>query len=232
MAAPCKGAAKLPPFMAESFAWETTVEVTVVSAEEVVLGGSGALRRRPLSGGAYAAVHTMSSAARTRVDDEDGGDCNGYPYWGEAVRVKVPAWSSAIDVEICRTRGDGRVESVASARVPVADFGVGPPGHLHCLSYRLFDSGSRMTSRNGVVNIRVKRLDGCAPPGAIEGKLAGNGKAAVDGDCGTSGGSGGGSCCGVNVAEQGKVQSAPAGVVMGFPVGYSADGQASGKGTV
>jgi hypothetical protein len=53
------------------------------------------------------------------------------------LRVTVSDRATAIDVEIYRRKSDGRAESVAATRVPVADFSVGPPGHLHCLSYRL-----------------------------------------------------------------------------------------------
>ena len=128
----------------------TTLEVTVMSAEEVIHGGVG--RRRPLDRNAYVVVHTDTAAARTRLNDE-GGHCNGYPYWDEAVRVTVSDRAAAIDVEIYRRKSDGRAESVASARVPVEDFSWSPLGHLHCLSYRLFDSGSMMKARNGIVNM-------------------------------------------------------------------------------
>ncbi|XP_037441685.1 BON1-associated protein 2-like [Triticum dicoccoides] len=151
-----------------------TLEVTVLSAEKVVTGW---LWRRPLDRDAFAAVNTDSSSARTGFNDEDG-DCNGYPYWGEAVRVTVPKQSRTIDVEIYRQRGDGRQEFVAAALVPVADFRAGPPGHLHCLSYRLFDTGLMMKTRNGIVNITVKRLDG-AQASATAGERKGS-KAAED----------------------------------------------------
>jgi hypothetical protein len=198
----------------------TTLEVTVMSAEEVVLGGTA--RRKPLDRGAYAVVHTDTAAARTSANDEDG-NCNGYPYWGEALSVTVSDRAAAIDVEIYRRRSDGRAESVASSRVPVADFSVGPPGHLHCLSYRLFDSGSRMKTRNGIVNIRVKRLNGAGAPPPKE--LGKGGKTV--GDDAPSGSDG--SCCGGGVAKEGKVPStsAPAGAVMGYPVGFN--GAANGK---
>ncbi|XP_051184179.1 uncharacterized protein [Lolium perenne] len=204
----------------------TDLEVTVLSAEEVVLGGT--VRRKPLDRGAYVVVHTDTAAARTRANDEDG-HCNGYPYWGEALRVTVSDRATAIDVEIYRRKSDGRAESVAATRVPVADFSVGPPGHLHCLSYRLYDSGSRMGTRNGVINIRVKRLSGAAPTK----ELGKGGKTVDDAASGSDG-----SCCG-GVAKEGKVPSAavagvaaaPAGVVMGFPVGFNAAGQPNGKGS-
>lgn len=201
---------------------QMSLEVTVVSGEEVRLGGG-----RALGGGAYAVVHTASSAARTHIDED--GDCNGYPYWEEAVQVTMPASSPGLDVEICRTRSSGRVESVAAARVPTEDFTVGPPGHLHCLSYRLFDrSLGPIPHRNGIVNITVKRLDGQgkapAPPGEGKAPVPAAGKAV---DAGASASSG--SCCGV--AEEVKpTADAPAGVVMGYPVGFSATGLANGKG--
>ncbi|XP_040244433.1 LOW QUALITY PROTEIN: BON1-associated protein 2 [Aegilops tauschii subsp. strangulata] len=150
-----------------------TLEVTVLSGE----GLHGVALAPPLHRDAFAAVNTDSSAARTGFNDEDG-DCNGYPYWGEAVRVTVPEQSRTIDVEIYGQRGDGRQEFVAAALVPVADFRAGPPGHLHCLSYRLFDTGFMLKTRNGIVNITVKRLDGAqASATAGEGKGA---KAAED----------------------------------------------------
>ncbi|KAJ1290505.1 hypothetical protein BS78_02G249100 [Paspalum vaginatum] len=184
---------------------QMTLEVTVVSGEGVRVPSG-----RPLCHGAYAVVHTASSSAPTRVDDD--ADCHGYPYWDQAVRVALPAGARWLDVEICRARGGGRgrTESVAAARVPVEDFTVGPPGHLHCLSYRLFDSRSGVQRRNGIVNLTVKRIDGVRP---AEGKarVPAAGKA-VD----YAGGSAsGGSCCGA-AAEQGK-PSAPAGTVMGYP---------------
>ncbi|XP_062199577.1 BON1-associated protein 2-like [Phragmites australis] len=189
-----KGTMPMPPM---------TLEVTVVSGESVRVRSG-----RALGGGAYAVVHTASSSARTHADED--GDCNGHPYWAEAVRVALPAGARALDVEICRAQSGGRVESVAEARVPVEDFTVGPPGHLHCLSYRLFDTGG-LRRRNGIVNITVKRLDGAAP---AEGKalVPATGKAADSGP-GTSG-----SCCGV-AADQGKT-APPTGVVMGYPVGF------------
>ncbi|KAL5201277.1 hypothetical protein ABZP36_035631 [Zizania latifolia] len=186
-----------------------TLEVTVVSAEEVLLPTG-----RTLGGGAYAVVHTVSAAASTRVSED--GDCNGYPRWGETVRVDMPAGTRRLDVEICRRRSNGKVESVAAALVPVGDFTVGPPGHLHCLSYRLFDAGSssRSARRNGIVNITVKRTDitYIAPPPPREGRVPvpAAGKAM---DAGASGS--GGSCYGV----------APAGTAMGYPIGFSADGK-------
>uniref|UniRef100_A0ACD5Y2Z7 Uncharacterized protein n=1 Tax=Avena sativa TaxID=4498 RepID=A0ACD5Y2Z7_AVESA len=201
----------------------TTLEVTVLSAEEVVLGGTA--RRKPLDRGAYAVVHTdTDTPARTR-DNDEGRHCNGYPYWGETVRVTVSERAAAIEVEIKRRRSDGSEESVAAARVPVADFSCCPPGYLHCLSYRLFDSGYKMQTRNGIVNIRVKRLNGAAPPSTGKG-----GKTVDEAASGSDD-----SCCG-NVAKDGKVPStsaaaAPAGVVMGFPVGFNAAaGQVNGKG--
>ncbi|KAM3259104.1 hypothetical protein ACQJBY_050726 [Aegilops geniculata] len=210
----------LPPkdeFAAESSSSSFTVEVTVLSAEEVVIGDRW---RRPLDRGAHAEVRVGDLKASTGVNSEKG-DCNGYPYWGEAVRVTVPGNEKEIDVVICRRR-----ESVAKASVPVADFSVGPPGHLHCLSYRLFDAKSSTKSRNGIVNITVKRLDGVAVP---HGKGKG-GKAVEDAASGT-----GDSCCG-GVADKGKVPPAaalaPAGAVMGYPVEFSAAGQAKGKGCV
>ncbi|KAF7060070.1 hypothetical protein CFC21_066890 [Triticum aestivum] len=211
----------LPPkdeFAAERSSSSFTVEVTVLSAEEVVIGDRW---RRPLDRGAYAEVHVGGkSEASTGVNSEKG-DCNGYPYWGEAVRVTVPGHEKAIGVVIYR-----RQEPVAKASVPVADFSVGPPGHLHCLSYRLFDAKSLTKSRNGIVNITVKRLDGAAVP---RGKGKG-GKAVEDAASGT-----GDSCCG-GFAVDGKVPTttapAPAGAVMGYPVEFSAAGQAKGKGCV
>ncbi|XP_044948400.1 BON1-associated protein 1-like [Hordeum vulgare subsp. vulgare] len=199
------------------FAKLMTLEVTVVSAEEVVFGDRW---RRPLDHGAHAVVRTGSSEARTGVNDEKG-HCNGYPYWGEAVRVTVSTHAKAIDVEIHR-----RQEPVAAASVPVADFSVGPPGHLHCLSYRLFDTRSGISSRNGIVNITVKRLDGAAVPRG-EGK---GGKTVEEAASGS-----GDSCCG-GLADKGKAPpaaaAAPAGAVMGYPVEFSAAGQANGKGCV
>ncbi|XP_037441684.1 BON1-associated protein 2-like, partial [Triticum dicoccoides] len=203
----------------------TTLEVTVLSAEEVVLKE---LLRRPLDRGAYAVVHmerpdgtlyTDKPTPRTGINDEDG-DCNGYPYWGEAVRVTLPAGVPAIHVVICRW-----TDSVAAARVPVADFSVGPPGHLHCLSYRLLDTESVTKRRNGIVNITVKRLDGAQAKGK-------GGKDVEEAASGT-----GYSCCG-GVAEEGKVSiaaataAAPAGAVIGYPVEFYAAGQANGKGSV
>lgn len=184
----------------------TTIEVTVLSGEDVRRVPSG----RPLCRGAYAVVHTASSSAPTRVDQDP--DCHGYPHWGDAVRVALPAGARWLDVEVCRARAGGQSEPVAAARVPVEDFTVGPPGHLHCLSYRLFHSAGGMQRRNGIVNITVKRLDGGAPP--VEGKAMFRSAAkAVD----AAGASGSGSCCGAAV-EQGK-PAAPAGAVMGYPVG-------------
>jgi hypothetical protein len=144
------------------------------------------------------------------------------------MRRSISDRATAIDVEIYRRKSDGRAESVAATRVPVADFSVGPPGHLHCLSYRLYDSGSRMGTRHGIVNIRVKRLSVPAPMK----ELGKGGKAVDDAASGSDG-----SCCG-GVAKEGKVPSAavagvsaaPAGVVMGFPVGFNATGKANGKG--
>ncbi|KAI4989294.1 hypothetical protein ZWY2020_036611 [Hordeum vulgare] len=137
-----------------------TLEVTVVSAEGVFTGW---LRRRPLDRRAFAAVNTDSSSTRTGFNDEDvGRDADGYPCWGEAVCVTVPERTRTIDVEIYRQRGDGQYGHVAAALVPVADFSGGPPGHLHCLSYRMFDTGVMIHNRNGIVNITVKRLDGRA----------------------------------------------------------------------
>ncbi|OEL19781.1 hypothetical protein BAE44_0019201 [Dichanthelium oligosanthes] len=190
-----------------------TLEVTVVSGDGVRVPSG-----RPLCHGAYAVVHTASSSAPTRVDDD--ADCHGFPYWAEAVRVALPAGAPALDVEICRARGGGgvggRAEPVAAARVPVEDFTVGPPGHLHCLSYRLFDSGCcGVRRRNGIVNITVKRLDG-APPAAV-GKAAvppAAGKKAVD----AAGPSGSRVSCSGAAAVEGK-PAAPAGAVMGYPLG-------------
>uniref|UniRef100_A0ACD5XUG3 Uncharacterized protein n=1 Tax=Avena sativa TaxID=4498 RepID=A0ACD5XUG3_AVESA len=225
-AAECSSASSRSPYPTRP---TLDLEVTVVSAEEVVLGvgGTGLRKRKPLDRGAYAVVHTDTEAARTRANDEDG-NCNGYPYWGEKVHVKASERAAAIDVEICRVSSDGRKESVAAARVPVADFSCCPPGYLHCLSYRLFDSGSRMQTRNGIVNIRVRRLTGVAPPGS---ELEKGGKA-VDDDAASGSGD---SCCGGD-AKDGKMLSAsaaaapaPAGVVMGYPVGYNPGGQANGK---
>ncbi|RCV12602.1 hypothetical protein SEVIR_2G292400v4 [Setaria viridis] len=186
-----------------------TLEVTVVSGEAVRVPSG-----RPLCHGAYAVVRTATSSAPTRVDGD--ADCHGFPYWAEAVRVALPAGAPALDVEICCARGGGRpAEPVAAARVPVEDFTVGPPGHLHCLSYRLFDSGScGIRRRNGIVNITVRRLDG-APVGAA-GKAAAvpaAGKAV-----GAAGPSGSGASCSGAAAGLGK-PAAPAGAVMGYPLG-------------
>lgn len=203
----------------------TSLEVTVVSGESVRLRSG-----RKLGRGAYAVVQTASSSAVTHVDED--GDCGGYPFWDEPVRVELPAGARAIDVEICRSNGNcgggrGRGESVAAARVPVEDFSVGPPGHLHCLSYRLHDTGG-MRGRNGIVNITVKRIGGeggkapkseasCSSslPAPAMGKV-------VDG----AGASGSGSCCAVG--------DPAAGVVIGYPVGidFSGAGHAGGKGGV
>ena len=204
MARKGSGAAMPTPAMA--------LEVTVVSAEGVRVASG-----RPLCRGAYAVVHTASSSAPTRVDAD--ADCHGFPYWAEAVRVALPAGAPALDVEICRARaGGGRpaAEPVAAARVPVEDFTVGPPGHLHCLSYRLFDSGGRCGARgrNGIVNITVRRLDG-APP--AQGKATAPAPAAgkaVD----AAGPSGSGVSCSAAAAGLEK-PAAPAGAVMGYPVG-------------
>ncbi|CAN6175082.1 unnamed protein product [Urochloa humidicola] len=195
-----KGAAMPMPTM--------TLEVTVISGEGVRVSSG-----RPLCHGAYAVVHTAAASAPTRVDAD--ADCHGFPYWSQAVRVAFPAGAPALDVEICRAHGGGRpAEPVAAARVPVEDFTVGPPGHLHCLSYRLFDSGcSGVRRRNGIVNITVKRLDG-APP--AEGKAApapAVGKAVYD-----AGPSGSGVSCAGAAAGLGK-PAAPAGAVMGYPLG-------------
>ncbi|RLN34868.1 hypothetical protein C2845_PM03G03910 [Panicum miliaceum] len=186
-----------------------TLEVTVVSAEGVRVASG-----RPLCRGAYAVVHTASSSAPTRVDAD--ADCHGFPYWAEAVRVALPAGAPALDVEICRARaGGGRpaAEPVAAARVPVEDFTVGPPGHLHCLSYRLFDAGRcGERRRNGIVNITVRRLDG-APQARGKAPAPPAGKA-VD----APGPSGSGVSCSAAAAGLGK-PAAPAGAVMGYPVG-------------
>ncbi|CAD6224139.1 unnamed protein product [Miscanthus lutarioriparius] len=191
-----------------------TLEVKVVNGEDVRVPSG-----RPLCHGAYAVVHTPSSSAPTRVDQDP--DCHGYPYWDEAVRVALPAGARWLDVEICRAHGGGggRSETVAAARVPVEDFTVGPPGHLHCLSYRLFGSAARgmMQRRNGIVNITVKRLDGVAPLPA-EGKAAMFSPPATGKAVDAAGASGSGSCCGAAAVEQGK-PAAPAGAVMGYPVG-------------
>ncbi|XP_062194579.1 uncharacterized protein LOC133897773 [Phragmites australis] len=194
----------------------TTLEVTVVSGESILVRSG-----RALGCGAYAVVHIASSFARTSVDED--ADCNGYPYWAEAVRVALPAGARGLDVEICRSQSGDRVESVAAARVPVEDFTVGQLGHLHCLSYRLFDTGRGLRRRNGIVNITVKRLDGGeggVPP--AKAPLPATHKA-VDSSPGMSG-----SCCGV-AADQEKPA---AGVVIGYPVGFSATGHADGKGCV
>ncbi|WVZ65631.1 hypothetical protein U9M48_014961 [Paspalum notatum var. saurae] len=187
---------------------QMALEVTVVSGEGVRVPSG-----RPLSRGAYAVVRTASSSAPTRVDDD--ADCHGYPYWDEAVRVALPAGARWLDVEICRARGGGgagggRAEPVAAARVPVEDFSVGPPGHLHCLSYRLFNSACGVQRRNGIVNITVKRIDGVLPAARL---TAAGGKAVDYYAAGSA--SSGGSCC-VAAAEQGK-PAAPVGTVMGYP---------------
>ncbi|KAL6601715.1 hypothetical protein ACP70R_044935 [Stipagrostis hirtigluma subsp. patula] len=198
-----------------------TLEVTVVGGEEVRLHSG-----RALGGGAFAVVRSHTSSARTRVDED--GHCNGYPYWGAPVRVALPAGARGLDVEIWRARGGGgREEAVAAAWVPAEDFTVGPPGHLHCLSYRLFDTVVGVRRRNGIVNINVRRLDGegkaaAGPPGKAPAPPAVAGKAVED-----AGASGSGSCCGVAALDQGKT-AAPAGAVMGFPVGFSADGHVGG----
>ncbi|XP_044952569.1 uncharacterized protein LOC123402695 [Hordeum vulgare subsp. vulgare] len=145
-----KSSAKLP---SQLFKQATMLEVTVVSAKELAIGE---FRRRLLDCPAYAAVHADSSAARTGVSSEKGA-YNGYRYWGEPVIVTVPAECAAIYLEIYCQKHD---EPVAATRVPVGDFNALPPGELHCLSYRLFDTGPAAGSRNGVVNITVKRLDG------------------------------------------------------------------------
>ncbi|CAN6198624.1 unnamed protein product [Urochloa humidicola] len=191
-----------------------TLEVTVISGEGVRVPSG-----RPLCHSAYAVVHTAAASATTRVDADADADCHGFPYWSEAVRVAFPAGAPALDVEICRARGGGRpAEPVAAARVPVEDFTVGPPGHLHCLSYRLFDSGcsGQVRRRNGIVNITVKRIDGAPSP--VEGKAA----AAVMGVAGKgvdfAGPSGSGVSCAGAAAGLGK-PTAPAGAVMGYPLG-------------
>ncbi|CAN6218457.1 unnamed protein product [Urochloa humidicola] len=187
-----------------------TLEVTVISGEGVRVPSG-----RPLCHGAYAVVHTAAASATTRVDAD--ADCHGFPYWSEAVRLAFPAGAPALDVEICRARGGGRpAEPVAAARVPVEDFTVGPSGHLHCLSYRLFDSGccGQVRRRNGIVNITVRRLDGAPPP--AEGKAAVMGVAGKGVD--VAGPSGSGVSCAGAAAGLGK-PSAPAGAVMGYPLG-------------
>ncbi|KAK3129653.1 hypothetical protein QOZ80_6BG0482880 [Eleusine coracana subsp. coracana] len=198
----------------------TSLEVTVVSGESVRLRSG-----RKLGRGAYAVVQTASSSAITHIDED--GDCGGYPFWDEPVRVELPAGARAIDVEICRSSG-GRGESVAAARVPVEDFSVGPPGYLHCLSYRLHDTGG-MRGRNGIVNITVKRIVGEGKAPAAEGKMM----PAMGKPVGDAGASGSGSCY-----DHGKpiaaVPPAAAGVVIGYPVGidFSVAGHAGGKGGV
>ncbi|GJM99314.1 hypothetical protein PR202_ga16404 [Eleusine coracana subsp. coracana] len=149
------------------------------------------------------------------------------------MRVVLPAGARAIDVEICRSSGKGggaRGESVAAARVPVEDFSVGPPGYLHCLSYRLHDTGG-MRGRNGIVNITVKRIGDEGKASAAEGKPPVM-PAAMGKPVGDAGASGSGSCY-----DHGKpVAAVPAapGVVIGYPVGidFSGAGHAGGKGGV
>uniref|UniRef100_A0A0D9XFV5 C2 domain-containing protein n=1 Tax=Leersia perrieri TaxID=77586 RepID=A0A0D9XFV5_9ORYZ len=194
------------------------LEVTVMSGEEVTIPTTG----RPLGRCAFAVVRTPAVAASTHIDEDSYGDCNGYPYWKEAVAVSIPAGVSGFGVEICRRRSSGRVETVAAAFVPVGDFTVGPPGHLHCLSYRLFNAGEdgcRKRRRNGIVNITVRRTDvKYAFPAAAavpigEGKKGSVSAAAAAMNGGASG-SGGGSSCGA--------AAAPAGAAMGYPVGFTA----------
>ncbi|KAF8700954.1 hypothetical protein HU200_033840 [Digitaria exilis] len=183
-----------------------TLEVTVVSGEGVRVPSG-----RPLCRGAYAVVRTAASAAPTRVDAD--ADCHGFPYWAEAVRVALPAGCRALDVEICRARAGGReTETVAAARVPVEDFTVGPPGHLHCLSYRLVGSGC-LPGPNGIVNITVRRLDGAQPAYGKASAVPAAGKA-VD----AAGPSWSGVSCSRAAAALGK-PAAPAGAVMGYPAG-------------
>ncbi|XBH93606.1 hypothetical protein VPH35_084507 [Triticum aestivum] len=187
----------------------TTLEVTVLLPEEVVLRE---LLRRPLDRGAYAVVYTEKPDGevdtdkpppRTSVSDRTGR----WPYWGEALQVSLPTGVPAIHVEICRQRRDGPTKPVAAARAPVADFSVGPPGHLHCLSYGLLDIKSVTNRRNGIVNITEAASgtgDSCCGGVAEEGK--------------------------VSIAA--AMAAAPAGAVIGYPVEFSTAGKANGKGSV
>ncbi|KAE8801728.1 BON1-associated protein 2-like [Hordeum vulgare] len=134
----------------------TVLEVTELSAGKVAVGE---FFRRMLDRPAYAAVHAENSAVRTGVGSENGAG-NGNIYWDEALRMTAPAGCKAIYLEIYCENLDGRHEPVAATRIPVRDFLVLPPGGLHRLSYRLFDTGPATGNKNGIVNMTVKRLDG------------------------------------------------------------------------
>ncbi|XP_012699355.1 LOW QUALITY PROTEIN: protein FAM71B-like [Setaria italica] len=185
-----------------------TLEVTVVSGEAVRVPSG-----RPLCHGAYAVVRTATSSAPTRVDGD--ADCHGFPYWAEAVRVALPAGAPALDVEICCARGGGRpAEPVAAARSPSRTSPSGPQATCIASATACSTPGAAGSGAATASNITVRRLDG-APVGAA-GKAAAvpaAGKAV-----GAAGPSGSGASCSGAAAGLGK-PAAPAGAVMGYPLG-------------
>lgn len=132
----------------------TTIEITIVSAEELRRSGNtpAFVAVRP---GGCGDVHSSQTVV-TGID-RDGG---GYPRWNAKMRLGLPPSSRSITVEVCcRPRGaGGRARRVAAAEVPVSDFRW-PEDYLHLLSYRLRDADGR---GNGIVNFSVRVLGGGA----------------------------------------------------------------------
>ncbi|RRT71911.1 hypothetical protein B296_00006491 [Ensete ventricosum] len=133
----------------------TTVEITIISAEELRHG------RRPLDKGAFVAVRSGSdthSQVATGVD-RDGG---GYPCWNEKLTMTLPPRSMSVGV-YCRSKmGAGAARAVAAAEVPVSDF-LWLEDYLHLLSYKLRDSNG---VGNGIINFSVRVIGGEGKRGA------------------------------------------------------------------
>ncbi|CAL9165084.1 unnamed protein product [Musa hybrid cultivar] len=135
----------------------TTVEITIISAEELRRG------RRPLDKGAFVAVRSGSDThgqVATGVD-RDGG---GYPCWNEKLTMTLPPSARSLSVGVyCRSKmGAGSACAVAAAEVPVSDF-LWLEDYLHLLSYKLRD---RNGVGNGIINFSVRVIGGEGKRGA------------------------------------------------------------------
>ncbi|KAJ3692723.1 hypothetical protein LUZ60_011818 [Juncus effusus] len=134
--------------MGSAMASTSTLEVTVISAEDLRQG------RRHLERGAFVTVRCGPSVASTVTDT---GKSHGYPLWNESLYISAPPSAGLIQVEVGKRSnqvGSANVH-IAAAKIPVSDFSYGPIGYKHFLSYRLRDNEGRA---NGIVNLCVRRL--------------------------------------------------------------------------
>ncbi|KAG6582594.1 BON1-associated protein 2, partial [Cucurbita argyrosperma subsp. sororia] len=126
-----------------------TIEITVISGENLQVRGK--LIKSDVFVTVRSDLHNKNDSVSTKIDR----DAAGFPRWNEKLVVDLPMHSRFLVVEVCRRSSGRKINIVATARVPVADFIAGylPENHLQFLSYRLRDEKGE---RNGIVNLSVR----------------------------------------------------------------------------